>query len=596
MLGWFYFSSPGKEDLRKARQQADTTATTQSKDTLASADTLSRSLPSGQTEHRLQASPQKPMVMGMFAAQQAGDTVRFTVKTPLYQAEFTNLGAGPVSFYLQNYKTWNKKTVQMISDTARSAYSLGFISTQNYNVETNHILFDQVTPGKSLHIAKGDSARLVYRLPVGEGKAITYVYTFYGNTYKINLHVRFDGAADYIGGRDVDFAWKSPLNFTEKSHKTDVSANSAYAYTGGEMEQLNLSEAGRKDKNFGGQVRWVSTRTKFFTQIIKPEQQTTGATLRGHIVGKPEEAGYSHQYESAIHSHIPKGNSLAFDLYIGPLKYHQLNKIDETTYGMVNVGYSILSFFSDPFVRYIVIPFLETVGRWTGNYGVAIILFAILIKIVLYPLTKKTFKSTAAMRQLQPEMKAIKDKYKDNPQKQQQETMKLYKKAKVNPLSGCLPMLLQFPILITLWRFVENSILLRQQSFLWVHDLSAPDYILHLPFSIPFLGDQIGGLVLFMAASMLLQMKISGQSTGAGNPQMKSLQYLFPVMMLFIFNNLSAGVNLYYVVYNVVSAGQQWMINRNMDQIEVIEKVDKKLADKMKIQRRLEEKKKMKKV
>jgi YidC/Oxa1 family membrane protein insertase len=198
---------------------------------------------------------------------------------------------------------------------------------------------------------------------------------------------------------------------------------------------------------------------------------------------------------------------------------------------------------------------------------------------------------------MQPEMKALQDKYKDDPQKQQQELMKLYKKAKVNPLGGCLPMLLQLPILITLWEFVENSILLRQKSFLWVHDLSAPDVILHLPFTIPFFGNHISGLVLLMVASMAVQMKVSGQAAGggAGGAQMKMMQYFMPVMMLFIFNNLSAGVNLYYVVYNVLSVIQQVMINKSMDQIEIIERVDKKLADKMKIQKRLEEKQKMKK-
>ena len=596
MLGWFYFSSPSASDLQKAKQ-ADTTAVAQQADTLQKQDTTSTAVTQTPVEHQIKASKQAPTTMGMFATQEAKDTTYFTVETPLYKAEFTNLGAGPAKFYLQKYQTWDHQPVQMIKDTTRSAYSVGFISTQNYNVETYHLLFDQVTKGHSFKVAKGDSAKLVYNLPVANGKTLTYTYTFYGNNYNVGLAINFDGVASDVSSRDIDFAWKPSLNFTEKSHKVDAKDNSAYAYTGGELEQLILSDAGTKDKNFSGEVRWVSTRTKFFTQIIKPAQETSGATLNAHIIGKVDEAGSFHNYSSVIHTRIPNTNILNFSLYMGPLRYHELTKFDGTAYGMVHIGFSLLRFFSDPFVKYIVIPYFETVGNWLGNYGVAIIIFAILIKLVLYPLTKKSFQSMAAMRQLQPEMKALQEKYKDDPQKQQSELMKLYKKAKVNPLGGCLPQLLQLPILITLWEFVENSILLRQKAFLWVHDLSAPDVILHLPFTIPFFGNHVSGLVLLMVASMAVQMKVSGQATsgGAGGAQMKMMQYFMPVMMLFIFNNLSAGVNLYYVVYNVLSVVQQVMINKSMDQIEIIERVDKKLADKMKIQKKLEEKQKMKK-
>ena len=175
----------------------------------------------------------------------------------------------------------------------------------------------------------------------------------------------------------------------------------------------------------------------------------------------------------------------------------------------------------------------------------------------------------AAMRELQPQMKEVQDKYKNDPQKQQKATMDLYRKHKVNPLGGCLPMLLQFPILITLWRFFQNSIILRQEDFLWVSDLSAPDYILSLPFSIPFLGDQVAGLVLLMTLSMVFQSKLTaGTSAGGGasNPmaqQMKIMQYFLPIMLLFVFNNFASGLSLYYLIFNVLSIFQQLYINKN---------------------------------
>lgn len=178
----------------------------------------------------------------------------------------------------------------------------------------------------------------------------------------------------------------------------------------------------------------------------------------------------------------------------------------------------------------------------------------------------------AAMRELQPQMKEIQDKYKNDPQKQQKATMDLYRKNKVNPLGGCLPMLLQFPILITLWRFFQNSIILRQEDFLWVSDLSAPDYILSLPFSIPFLGDQLAGLVLLMTLSMVFQSRLTAANSaggGANNPmaqQMKIMQYFLPIMLLFVFNNFASGLSLYYLIFNVLSIFQQLYINKTTHQ------------------------------
>jgi YidC/Oxa1 family membrane protein insertase len=265
------------------------------------------------------------------------------------------------------------------------------------------------------------------------------------------------------------------------------------------------------------------------------------------------------------------------NLYVGPLEYYTIREFEPKAYDMVDVGYALLRWFSEPFVKWVILPVITYLGAWTGNYGIAIILFALLIKIVLYPLTKKSFESMAAMRELQPEMKALQEKYKEDPKKQQEETLKLFKKAKVNPLGGCLPNLLQLPVLVTLWKFFQNAIEIRGESFLWAADLSAPDVILNLPFSIPLMGDFIAGFVILMTISMIVQMQISGQG-GAANPQMKVLQYIFPVMLLFIFNRLSSGLSLYYLVYNVLSIGQQFMINKKIDHVKMMEGIDKKKA------------------
>ena len=602
MLAWMYFSAPDQQQVKKmqaeqARKDSMVTDTVSPKQAQPKTASKAQDLQSAQTQTQSQQgikpSKEQSKELGVFADATVKDTTSFVIKTPLYTAVFSNLGAGPTHFELSKYKTWDKQSYQLIQDTTRSAYSLGFISTQDYNIETHNILFRQQTAGNSFDLKKGETKQLKYTLQLDNGKSLTYIYTFHGGQYNIDLSVHFNGVSKYISSRTVDLSWQPPLNFSEKSEKQEARMNQAYVYSGGETDNLHIDKPGHNQKILNGQIRWVATKTKFFTQIIKPTQKTESATLRGQIAGKPETPGYGHNYTVSVESRIPQNNQLNFKLYLGPLRYNDLTAYDGTTYGMVYLGYSFMRFFSAPLVKYIIIPYFEYFGNFLGNFGIAIIIFGILVKLVLYPLTKKSFQSQAAMRELQPEVKELQDKYKSDPKKQQEEMMKLYKKAKVSPFGGCLPMLLQFPILITLWEFIQNSILIRQKSFLWAHDLSAPDIILHLPFHIPFLGDHLSGFVLLMALSMVGQMKVSGQTTsgGTGGAQMKIFMYIMPVMMLVIFNNLASGLNLYYLVYNVLSIGQQVLINRQMSEIDLLEKVDKKKAEELKRKKLIEQKK-----
>jgi YidC/Oxa1 family membrane protein insertase len=345
---------------------------------------------------------------------------------------------------------------------------------------------------------------------------------------------------------------------------------SAYVYTGGELEQLKLSEAGRNTQDYNGVIDWVATRSKFFTQVLETKNQTESALLVGEQSGATDLSTTEHRYQSYITTELSQQGNASFHMYVGPLAYHSVQGFDSSVFNMVDTGYSWLSWISDPLVKYVIIPYFGFVDDYIG-YGLGIILFAILIKMILFPLTKKSYESMAAMKELQPQMQEIKEKYEDDAEKQQKATMKLYKEAGVNPLGGCLPNLLQLPILVTLWRFFRNSIMIRQQSFLWASDLSAPDYIIHLPFNIPFLGSQVAGFVLLMTAAMVVQSRVTGGmgpgggSSGPGGMNMKALQYFFPVMLLFIFNNFAAGLSLYYLIYNVVSIGQQLLIYRQID-------------------------------
>jgi len=569
-IAWFYYTAPSQEQIE--RQQRDKIA----RDSIAALN-----LPPVQPEIRSELEQDQEVTpqttMGFFAPADSAQQVDLRlsrVETPLYTVEFSNKGAGPTRLELHDYLTWDGRRVQLISDTTKSVYSLGFTSAQNYNIDTHRLMFVPQFEGDSFQLSDGDSLLLAYELPMGDRGSVRFMYTLYGGTYEIGLDIQIIGAGSLLSSRTMEFGWNSTLNYSERYLSTEAPSVAAYSYVGGELEQFILTSPGREEKILNGDISWVSTKTKFFTQIIKPLQSSDGAYFTGQRIGEDNDPTAQRNYTSAIRSALPESNTLSYALYIGPLSYNHLRSFDEHTFDMVDMGYAFMRWFSDPLVRFAIIPYFVFFSGFIENYGILIIIFAFLIKLVLYPLTKKSFESMAAMREIQPEMKLIQEKYKEDPQKQQQAMLKLYKEAKVNPLGGCLPNLLQLPILVTLWMFFQNSILIRQKPFLWADDLSAPDVILNLPFNIPLLGDHISGFVLLMTITMIVQMQISGQT--APNNQMKVLTYILPAMLFVFFNNIASGLSLYYMIYNVLSIAQQMLINKQIDHAKLMGSIDKK--------------------
>ncbi len=569
---------PSEEELQQQRAQQAI------QDSIAAAEARERGVgdptePSAgqqsqdtQTPSRTLGQQDQDPALGAFENASYGDTTRTLVRTPIYEAEFTNLGAGPSKFTLRDYERWDQQPMQMIRDTTRSAYSLGFLSAENYNIESNNILFEPLYSSSLIEIAEGESEQLRYQLQLDDDSRIIYTYTFYGDRYEYELDIEFQNMLDYISDSNVDFGWVPSLNISERDTAQDQLNSAAHVYTGGELEKLQLTDAGSQEQIYSGTIDWVSTKTRFFAQFIKPLTNSNAALLRGEVTGTVGESGALHHYQSFVTSNIVADNVLEYEFYVGPLRYQYTKNFDEHAYDVVEIGYALIRWFADPLVRYLIIPFFTFGSMLIPNYGILIILFGIIIKVVLFPLTQKSFKSMAAMKDLQPQMQELKEKYKDDPQKQQKETIALYKKAGVNPLGGCLPMLLQFPILITLFFFFQNSMIIRQEPFLWASDLAAPDYILSLPFSIPFLGDQVAGFVLLMTAAMFVQTKLTGSVGGmgggaspSGGPNMKAFTYVLPFILLFVFNNFAAGLSLYYLVYNVLSAAQQVLIKKQTE-------------------------------
>ncbi|HLR32581.1 MAG TPA: membrane protein insertase YidC, partial [Fodinibius sp.] len=408
MVAWAYVTMPTEQELRErqaeqARQDSIATVQADSQQAQQSVgDSVARQeQQSADATVQSERSREQEEVRGMgaFSAANEADTSEIAVETPLFKATFTNVGAGPSQIMLKNHETWDHQPVRMIKDTLQSAYSLGFLTNENFNVETDKLVFEQLTPGENLALEEGETGELQYALTISDTQRLLFTYTFNGDSYEIDLDVRFEGLEQTIIGGTVDFGWKPQLRFTEKNVETEAVYVSAYVYTGGEMDQLKLSEAGQDENNYNGSIGWVATRTKFFTQIIKTENSTDGALLAGQQTGAAELATTNHHYQSFMTTDISDQQTVSYQMYVGPMAYKDLKEYHEQAYNMVDVGYSWLRWLSEPLVKYIIIPYFGFVEDFM-NVGLAIVLFGVLIKMVLYPLTKKSYRSMAAMKEL----------------------------------------------------------------------------------------------------------------------------------------------------------------------------------------------------
>lgn len=493
------------------------------------------------------------------AGAQEGEERFITVETDLYQARFSSKGGTPISFTLKEYKKFDQETpVELISREDQGALGLVFTTPSNHLVDTRDLFFDYTLERDTLVVSNAPT-ELAFEARVGQGM-IRQTYTFLPEEYEVRLRVEQVGAESFATREGYELAWYGGLPFTEDNLQDEARHVGAYAMSGGEVEYIDLNDGEADTQRLSGDVSWVAVKNKYFAGVIMPQGETRGAELEGEQIGNLDAGTLWKDLSARVLMPSATAQADSFTLYIGPLEYFRITDYGVGLYDMVDYGYDFFEWMTRPLAKFIFIPVFTFLGRWLPNYGIVIIVFSILMKIALYPLTQSSFKNMARMRELQPKMEAIKAKYPDDPQKQQQAMMAMYKETGINPLGGCLPMLLQWPVLIALYQFIPQSLELRQAGFLWANDLSAPDVILRLPFSIPFYGDFVAGFTLLMGLSMVVQMQLQSQPTA--NAQTKILTYTMPIMLFMIFNRFASGLSLYYLIYNIVTAIQQLLINK----------------------------------
>lgn len=489
-----------------------------------------------------------------------GTAQRIVVDHPLYRATFSTKGATLVSLVLKAYPRHDRLSpVEMVDTTKGGALSLTFTTPNNHLVDTRTLFFASEFSGDTLRV--GDQpVTLAFRTSLGTG-SIRQVYTFKPETYELGLEVEQQNAASFATNEGYELTWNGAIPNTEQNRDDEVRHSGAYARSGGVVEKVEVQNESFGEKSPNGTVDWIAVKNKYFTAVVIPSGPTRGAALLGEKLGEAETPSLHANFSASLLLPPATGTPDVFRLYIGPMEFYRLDAYDLDLYDMVDYGWDFFEAVTRPFARFVFIPVFNILDDFIPSFGVIIILFAFLIKLLTLPMTNSSMRSMARMKVIQPQMQAIQEKYANDPTKQQEAMMKLYREAKVNPLGGCLPMLLQYPILIALWQFLPQAIELRQQGFLWASDLSAPDPILHLPFTIPLYGNFVAGFTLLMGLAMIIQMRVQMQSQPS-NPQTAVFTYVFPVMLFVIFNKLASGLNLYYLVFNLISVLHQQWYNR----------------------------------
>ena len=497
------------------------------------------------------------------------------IENELFSAEFSTKGGMLKKWTLKRFSTWSKKRlVQLVENTNAGDLSLLFSTTEGKIINTSALYFQTSHAASQTDITRSDADEhtLEFVLPISETSKLIRTYIFKRGEYGFRTEQHFIGMQNIIAGDEYQLVWERGLRFTEYNSVDEAGFAQAIAFSGGELKTIDAASTDDFPKsNFSGTTEWVGTHNKYFGfAILSNEQKSVGGYLEGthRTVGGN---GMKEEYKVAMK--LPfKGNreeKCSETIFLGPLDRDILLSYDAGLDQMLSLGWAWIV---RPISEYVLLPIFYGLHYVIPNYGIVLIVFSIIIKILLHPLMKKSMDSMRKMQKLQPMMAELKEKHKDDPTKMNQAVMRLYSDYGVNPAGGCLPILLQMPILFALFAVFRSTIDLRQAHFVgWISDLSMPDVLFTLPFAVPiFNAQEISGLALMLGITQFWQSK---QTTT--DPRQKMMVWMMPLMMFFLFNSFPSGLNLYYTLFNLLSIAQQWFVNKAHND-EPLKKIEQK--------------------
>lgn len=621
---WMYVSQPSEEERAKIKQKQDSAiaANMRAEQEAEKAERLSedaekkeqadiKQLAQAAEGNDSLATEAKRILsnqFGAFSEAALNKEQHLTIENELLKADLTSLGANIEQVTLKEYKTYHKDSVRFFTENGNS-YGLN-LSIGSKVLRTNELNFEvfvndkPYTGGEKLSVEGKDSLVVSMRL-YADADTLTknrgyleYRYTLRGDDYRIGYSIITNNLEKVITDRNtLEFVWNSKLRLKEKDGNVERKNSSIYYLLKDEVEYLKENGADDQKEENGIPIKWVSFKQQFFSTALIAESSNDFAYAKMQTI---TEKGQHDKYLRTMKAdlNIPfDGDKEYFkydmNFFFGPNKYSVVSdyNIDMEQIIPLGWGFFLLHWIN----RFVVLPVFNFLQQFGWSMGIIILVLTILVKLVLFPLAYKSYSSSAKMRVIAPEVQKINEKYPKQEQamQKQQAIMNLYKRAGINPMAGCLPMLLQFPILVAMFRFFPASIELRQQSFLWADDLSSYDSILDLPFNIPFYGAHISLFCLLMTVAQIFYTRITMKQQPQNNsmPGMKFMMYFMPVMMLFILNSQSAALNYYYLISLCITFIQMFAIQKSINGEKVLKRLEansKKPLKKSKWQQRIE--------
>ena len=593
LIGYMFLSRPSKEEIAERQRIQDSIAHEQmvkEEEAKVAAELLKAEAEKAEQEAAEMADSLSPEQLdsiknvklrndyGIFAKSVTGENNYTVVENNKMIIKFLNKGGKIYSVELKDYKTFNQEPLVLFENDENSTF--GIVLTVNGKpLVTNNMYFEPMlaggkTPATDTIKVGNEDLNFVMRLTADAGKYIEYNYTIHPDDYMLDFNLNIVGLKDEIkDNTSTKMQWYVDVFALERGR--DWESNNTTVFMRMSDEEIeNLNEMKDADNyETKGSAQWRAYKQQFFSSILISKDNSFGDPKISLVkLDEKEHPRTLKTFKSDVFLEIPDEQKISkeFSFYFGPNKYSLLKEYtdkdgnDMDMEKVIPLGWGIFGWVN----KYAIIPMFNLLGRGIANYGIIILLMTIIIKIVLFPLTYKSYMSTAKMRVLKPQLDEIEAKYpKGKEMERQQAQMSLYQKAGVSPMGGCLPLLLQFPILIAMFRFFPASIELRQQSFLWASDLSSYDAILEWSTNIPIIsslyGNHVSLFALLMAISMFVQQKMtSSQNPSNSMPGMKVMMWMMPILMLLWFNKYSSGLSYYYLLANLFSILQTWIIQR----------------------------------
>lgn len=575
LVTFAYINQPSEEEQQRLRSQYDSIQLVKKQqDSIALAtEFLNAATLSASDTNRLEQE------LGSFAALANGEESFTTIENENMKLTFINKGGRIYSTQLKNYHTYYDEPLMML-DGDENQYNFVFATRESKTIQTKDLYF---TPQIS-----ADKRSMSMVAKVGENASIVQKYTLTEDEQLVKYELLLNGMNEIIAPNSnyLDLNIKNRILSQEKKVESERKTSTIY-WRFVDDEPAFIAETENEQKSLKTPVQWIAFKQQYFNTTFIAESTFENATVQTET---PEGSDYVKTMSATIS--IPfthnKSERFAMNILFAPNHYKTLAKFDMQLERIIPMGWGIFRWVN----KYIVINVFYFLNQYISSFGIIILLLTLFIKTILFPLVYRSYLSTAKMRVLKPEMDEIKEKYGDDLARVQQENMKLYRKAGVNPLGGCVPVLLQLPILFALFQFFPSAFELRQQSFLWAEDLSTYDSIINLPFTIPFYGDHVSLFALLMTVSSLAYTYYNNQMTTGINEQMKWLTYTMPVIFLFVLNSFPAGLNYYYFLSNLVTIGQQLGIRSFVDEKKIhaqIQENKKKPVKKSSFEQRLED-------